>query len=63
MHKTPEVDTNECNSCDGCLDISPETFSYNNDLNFIEVADLEEYNTVEVDEAIKNCPRKAISWN
>ena len=62
MQKTPTVDISACNNCDGCLDISPETFMYNEDLGFIEVVELAEYNSVEIDEAIKNCPKNAISW-
>lgn len=63
MKKIPAVDISACNGCDGCLDISPQTFIYNDSLGFIEVADLEEYNQQEIDEAIKNCPTNAISWD
>ena len=63
MRKTPAVDISECNQCSGCLDISPTTFVYNDDLDYIEISDREKYNISEVDEAIKNCPRKAISWD
>lgn len=62
MGKTPVIDISECNSCDGCLDISPNTFVYNDDLDFIEVVARDQYDTAEVDEAIKNCPKNAISW-
>ena len=63
MQKTPTVDTSECNLCDGCLDLSPDTFVYNEDLGFVEVIDRKQYDTTEVDEAIKNCPRNAIGWD
>ncbi|MDA3971396.1 MAG: ferredoxin [Desulfobulbaceae bacterium] len=62
MQKIPALDINLCNRCDGCLDISPQTFIYNESLGFIEVAELAEYNQEEVDEAIKNCPKNAIGW-
>ena len=50
MQKTPAVDISECNICDGCLDISPDTFVFNDDLGFIQVVDLEKYNKTEVEE-------------
>ena len=62
MKKTPVIDISECNCCDGCLDISPDTFVYNEDLGFIEVVERPDYNTAEIEEAIKNCPKNAICW-
>lgn len=56
------VDTGRCTLCKGCLEVAPEVFRYNQDLNIIQVADLEHYPEPKVDEAIKLCPEDCITW-
>ncbi len=61
--KVPEIDLSECILCEICIDLSPDVFRFN-DLDFIEVANLENYRDkeIEIDEAIKNCPKDCIKW-
>lgn len=59
--RKPAIDTGACTLCGGCLVVSPEVFS-ENDLGFIEVAELDAYPEAEVDEAIALCPEDAIYW-
>ncbi len=61
MAKYPAIDISECNDCEGCTEAYPDIFIYNNDLGFIEVV-IEGFNVDDVNEAIKNCPTNAISW-
>ncbi len=62
MAKIPVIEKNECNDCEGCIDSFPNIFHYNDTLGFIEVVEQDKYNAEDVDEAIKNCPTNAISW-
>ena len=60
--KRPVVDIVACTLCMGCVEVCPQVFRLNEDLGFIEVADLDVYPQVEVDEAIKYCPEDCITW-
>lgn len=62
MKKIPVVDISQCSLCEGCIEICPSVFSYNSLMDFLEVADLEEYPQDEVDEAIRDCPKDCIKW-
>jgi len=58
----PAIDLGCCNHCGGCIEICPDVFSFNENVGYIEVAELTEYPQDKVDEAIKNCPEDCISW-
>lgn len=60
--KVPYVDLGECSFCEGCIEVSPSVFMLNQDTGNIEVAELDEYPVVEVDEAIMYCPEDCIHW-
>lgn len=59
----PVVDIGICTLCKGCIEVAPQVFQYNRELDFIEVVDLAEYPQKEVDEAIKICPVDCITWS
>ncbi len=60
--KIPVVDIADCTLCNGCIEVCPEVFFFN-EANFIEVADLAVYPADKVNEAIKYCPEDCINWN
>lgn len=62
MKKFPSIDLGRCTECEGCVEIAPTVFCYNTSTAMMEVIDLDEYPEELVDEAIKNCPEKCISW-
>jgi ferredoxin len=62
MKKIPVIDLGRCSECGGCIEIAPQVFRYNRDTGLMEVSDLPSYPEALVDEAIKNCPEKCISW-
>ena len=62
MKKIPVIDLGRCTECAGCIEIAPEVFRYNTATGMMEVVDLLRYPEDLVDEAIKNCPEKCISW-
>ncbi len=59
--RRPEIDLGACNRCGACIEVCPAVFSQN-DLGYIDVADLESYPEAEVNEAIALCPEDCISW-
>jgi ferredoxin len=59
----PMVDLGHCSRCEGCIEIAPEVFRYNQETGLIQVIDLSEYPVDEVNEAIKNCPEDCIFWD
>jgi ferredoxin len=59
----PVVDLGRCNRCEGCIEIAPDVFRYNEETGLIEVIDLQEYPVAKVNEAIKNCPEDCIAWD
>ncbi|MBM9519875.1 ferredoxin [Desulforhopalus vacuolatus] len=67
MEKTtkrfPVIDSADCNLCQGCVDVEPDVFYYDENSGRIVVQELAEYPVAQVDEAIKNCPRDCISWD
>jgi ferredoxin len=60
--KVPVIDIGECTECEGCMEICPEVFFKNEAGGYFDVRELESYPVEDVDEAIKNCPVKCISW-
>lgn len=55
-----EVDIASCNRCGGCVEIAPEIFRFNEMFGFLEVVERQLYDSDVVEEAIRNCPKKAI---
>lgn len=62
MQPYPSIDLGRCSYCLGCVEIAPRVFRYNPATALLEVIDLAEYPRAQVEEAIKNCPEKCISW-
>ena len=60
--RRPVVDIGSCTLCLGCLEVAPDVFKYNSDLNIIEVVDLQKYPEAGINEAIKICPADCIEW-
>lgn len=58
----PVVDLGRCSRCQGCIEIAPEVFRYNEETGSIDVVDLPEYPVDTVNEAMKYCPEDCISW-
>ena len=59
--KIPAVDIGRCTMCSGCIEMGPLIFRLN-EAGFIEVAELSDYSTPCIEEAIKYCPEDCISW-
>ena len=59
--KIPIIELSDCIVCDVCVEICPGVFKHN-EAGFIEVIELKTYPELEVDEAIKNCPKDCIFW-
>ncbi len=62
MKKIPVVDLGRCTKCEGCMEVAPEVFRYNEAAGYVEVVDLAKYPVDKVDEAIKICPTDCIEW-
>ncbi len=62
MKKIPVIDLGKCTECEGCIEVAPKVFRYNDVAGYLEVIDLEEYPQKDVDEAIKICPADCIFW-
>ena len=58
----PAIDIGLCSECGGCIEIAPEIFRFNDNGGYFEVIERDQYSTVDVDEAIKNCPEDCIYW-
>jgi ferredoxin len=59
----PAVDLGRCSRCQGCIEIAPEIFRYNEETGSVDVIDLPVYPMDKVNEAIKYCPEDCISWD
>ena len=59
--KYPVVELSECIRCGVCEAVCPEVFRLT-DAGYIQVAELSEYPTELVEDAIKNCPADCIYW-
>ena len=62
MKRIPVIDLSRCTECQGCVEVAPEVFRYNEDTGLMEVIDLLEDPEEKVNEAIKNCPEDCIFW-
>ncbi len=62
MKRYPSIDLGRCSYCRGCVEVAPTVFRYNPATGLMEVIDHDHYPRDEVDEAIKNCPEKCITW-
>lgn len=62
MKRIPVIDLSRCTECQGCVEVAPEVFRYNDNTGMMEVVELPDYPAVLVDEAIKDCPEDCISW-
>jgi len=60
--KIPVVELSECILCDVCVEVCPEVFIHN-PADYIEVAELENYPEISVNDAMKNCPARCIHWS
>ncbi len=59
--EVPVVELSECILCGVCVEVCPEVFSHN-PADYIDVASLEAYPREKVQEAMKHCPARCISW-
>ncbi|MEW5909578.1 MAG: ferredoxin [Thermodesulfobacteriota bacterium] len=59
--KIPVIELSDCIRCDVCVEVSPRVFMHN-ESDFIQIAVLSEYPEKEVDDAIRYCPARCISW-
>ncbi len=62
MKRIPVIDLSRCSECQGCVEVAPEVFRYNDETGLMEVVELPEYPQMKIDEAIKDCPEDCISW-
>ncbi|RPH41969.1 MAG: ferredoxin [Desulfobulbaceae bacterium] len=62
MKRIPVIDLSCCTECQGCVELAPEVFRYNDDTAMMEVIEMPEYPVSKVDEAIRDCPEDCISW-
>lgn len=62
MKKILIIDLGSCSECQGCIEVAPEIFRYNEITGCMEVVDLNEYSEEKVREAMKNCPKDCIKW-
>ena len=60
-NKIPEIDMEVCSICEICIGLAPDVF-WLNTVGYIEINDMEFYPQFDVNQAIKNCPPKAIAW-
>ena len=58
----PTVDLGACTKCGGCIEIAPDIFRFNDVFGYLEVCELDYYDSGLVEEAIKNCPEDCIAW-
>ncbi len=57
----PVVDLAACIRCEVCVDLAPHAFQIN-DAGYVEVLALDDYSDDAVREAVKNCPKRCITW-
>ena len=62
MKRIPVIDLSRCTECQGCVEVAPDVFRYNDSTGMMEVIEMEEYPADRVDEAIRNCPEDCIFW-
>ncbi len=62
INRRPEIDLGACSRCGGCIEVAPHVFRFCAGSGFVEVCELDYYDTELVDEAIKFCPEDCIYW-
>lgn len=60
----PKVDQNACIACGNCAGVCPEVFDMSGDGGKSQVREMSDYSAhkAKIDQAISECPVKAISW-
>jgi ferredoxin len=61
MAKQVVIDQDECIGCEACVELCPEVFVFDDDLEKASVIDGADPDTECVDEAIGSCPAQCIS--
>jgi ferredoxin len=62
MEKRVVIDTEECIGCESCVNLCPEVFEFDSDLEKAIVKLAEGGNEECIDEAIETCPVECIHW-
>ena len=63
LPRRPAVELGACSKCGGCIEVAPKIFRFSESGEYIEVCELDYYDPVLVDEAIKYCPEDCIYWD
>lgn len=59
--RKPAIEMGDCVLCEICAEVCPQVFSLN-DMGYVDISDQKQYPEDCVDEAIRNCPARCISW-
>jgi len=59
----PVIDIGICSKCEGCVELAPKVFRFNEIAGYLEVIEMAEYPREDVEEAIKYCPEDCIGWD
>ena len=62
MRRILVIDLGRCSDCQGCIEIAPDVFRYNEATGRMEVVDPHHTAEEVIWEAIKNCPKDCIYW-
>jgi ferredoxin len=62
MSKVPHIDLSGCTDCESCLSLCPDIFQRNRETGLIEVRDLIDYPTEEIESVMTMCPSRCIQW-
>ena len=62
MGKKVIIDTEECIGCESCVELCPEVFEFDDDLEKALVISADSYDEACVEEAMETCPVSCIHW-
>ena len=62
MSKVPLIDLSGCTDCESCLSLCPDVFRRNEETGLIEVRELPDYPTEEIESVMTMCPSRCIQW-
>lgn len=62
MAKSVMIDQDECIGCESCVEICPEVFQFNDELEKAQVVKPEGGPEDLIQEAIDTCPAECIHW-
>ena len=62
MSKVPHIDLSGCTDCESCLSLCPDVFRRNPETSLIEVRELPDYPSEEIESAMTMCPARCIQW-